>query len=290
MERQEGDARARTATAAWSAAAPSLTAAAAGVTCRGSSTKRRPSAPIAGTGMADWPVTYEELEPYYTQAEWEMGISGERVNSRSSPRCRRTIRCRRCRSRLRARLFKIGAAKLGWSVVHGPIAIISKPLSGTVRVRELRHVLRLRLPREGAFELRGHHAADRRAHRQLRDSRSLLRARNLDGQHRQGARASSTSTRTRRKSSRRRRTSSCRRTDRRRRGCCSCRSRPRFPDGLANSSGVVGRIPDAGQRRRAPAALFEHPLNDYKGVVTGAGIVDFVDNRSEARLLRRRRA
>src|SRR6187397_1497236 len=30
---------------------------------------------IAGTGMADWPVTYQELEPYYTQAEWEMGMS-----------------------------------------------------------------------------------------------------------------------------------------------------------------------------------------------------------------------
>src|SRR6185503_10395510 len=35
----------------------------------------------SGTAMADWPVTYEELEPYYTQAEWEIGISGLRVNS-----------------------------------------------------------------------------------------------------------------------------------------------------------------------------------------------------------------
>ena len=35
----------------------------------------------SGTGMADWPITYEELEPYYTQAEWEIGICGERVNS-----------------------------------------------------------------------------------------------------------------------------------------------------------------------------------------------------------------
>ena len=35
----------------------------------------------SGTGMADWPITYEELEPYYTQAEWEIGICGERVNT-----------------------------------------------------------------------------------------------------------------------------------------------------------------------------------------------------------------
>src|SRR5436189_1614541 len=32
---------------------------------------------MKGTGLADWPITYEELEPYYTKAEWELGVSGE---------------------------------------------------------------------------------------------------------------------------------------------------------------------------------------------------------------------
>jgi choline dehydrogenase-like flavoprotein len=32
---------------------------------------------IKGTALADWPLTYEELEPYYTKAEWELGVSGE---------------------------------------------------------------------------------------------------------------------------------------------------------------------------------------------------------------------
>src|SRR4029077_13954167 len=36
---------------------------------------------VAGADLADWPVSYQELEPYYTQAEWEMGISGQRVDS-----------------------------------------------------------------------------------------------------------------------------------------------------------------------------------------------------------------
>ena len=31
---------------------------------------------IAGTGFADWPITYDEMEPYYTKGEWELGISG----------------------------------------------------------------------------------------------------------------------------------------------------------------------------------------------------------------------
>ncbi len=31
---------------------------------------------LPGTGLADWPITYDELEPYYTKAEWELGVSG----------------------------------------------------------------------------------------------------------------------------------------------------------------------------------------------------------------------
>ena len=32
---------------------------------------------VPGTGLVDWPITYDELEPYYTKAEWELGVSGE---------------------------------------------------------------------------------------------------------------------------------------------------------------------------------------------------------------------
>lgn len=31
---------------------------------------------VAGANLADWPITYEELEPYYTKVEWEFGVSG----------------------------------------------------------------------------------------------------------------------------------------------------------------------------------------------------------------------
>ena len=31
---------------------------------------------IPGTGLVDWPISYEELEPYYTKVEWEVGVSG----------------------------------------------------------------------------------------------------------------------------------------------------------------------------------------------------------------------
>ena len=32
---------------------------------------------VAGTGFVDWPITYDELEPYYTKVDWELGVSGE---------------------------------------------------------------------------------------------------------------------------------------------------------------------------------------------------------------------
>jgi choline dehydrogenase-like flavoprotein len=49
----------------------------------------------------------------------------------------------------------------------------------------------------------------------------------------------------------------------------------RFPDGLANSSGLVGKYLMVGGGASA-SGLFEKPLNEYKGVISGAGIVDFV--------------
>ena len=32
---------------------------------------------LEGSTLEDWPIRYEELEPYYTRAEWEIGVSGE---------------------------------------------------------------------------------------------------------------------------------------------------------------------------------------------------------------------
>lgn len=32
---------------------------------------------VAGSTLEDWPVTYQELEPYYEKAEWEIGVAGE---------------------------------------------------------------------------------------------------------------------------------------------------------------------------------------------------------------------
>ena len=32
---------------------------------------------IPGADLQDWPISYADLEPYYTKVEWEVGVSGE---------------------------------------------------------------------------------------------------------------------------------------------------------------------------------------------------------------------
>ena len=32
---------------------------------------------VEGSTLEDWPISYEELEPYYEKAEWEIGVSGD---------------------------------------------------------------------------------------------------------------------------------------------------------------------------------------------------------------------
>ena len=41
---------------------------------------------VEGSTLEDWPFTYDDLEPYYTKAEWEIGVSGEEANPFAGPR------------------------------------------------------------------------------------------------------------------------------------------------------------------------------------------------------------
>src|SRR5271169_2044590 len=36
---------------------------------------------VAGSTLEDWPLAYQDLEPYYTKAEWEIGVSGDDTNN-----------------------------------------------------------------------------------------------------------------------------------------------------------------------------------------------------------------
>ena len=63
-------------------------------------------------------------------------------------------------------------------------------------------------------------------------------------------------------------------TERRHRGCCCMSKSKRFPHGLANSSGLVGKylMWDNGGEAQG---LFEHPLNEYKSIQVTRVIHDY---------------
>src|ERR1700730_10059435 len=84
----------------------------------------------SGTGMADWPITYEQLEPYYTKAEWEVGISGLRVNSLFVAPMSKDYPVPPMPLKSSGALMKTAASKLGLTVVPGPLAIISQNYMG----------------------------------------------------------------------------------------------------------------------------------------------------------------
>ena len=46
---------------------------------------------ISGTGFADWPITYDELEPYYTKVDWTLAVSHVRALLLLRMRVRREI-------------------------------------------------------------------------------------------------------------------------------------------------------------------------------------------------------
>ncbi len=85
---------------------------------------------LPGTGFDDWPITYAELEPYYTKAEWELGISGQAGASRWDPPRSRPYPLPPLPIKSIGVLAERAARKLGWTASPSPMAILSAPYQG----------------------------------------------------------------------------------------------------------------------------------------------------------------
>lgn len=232
--------------------------------------------PIDGSGFADWPITYEELEPYYTRMEWDLGISGlAGSNPFDSPRSK-PYPLPPMPVKSSGVLFERGARRLGLHPYPAPVAILSQPYQGRLacvncgfcesfgcEVRAKSSTLATMIPlaeKTGRCEIRpGSYVRKIETDKQGR----VTGARYFEGRKKkdvfQRARAVVV--------------------------CANGAETPRlllmsksgqFPHGLANSSGLVGKylMFDAGLGVRG---LFEHPLNDYKGIEVTRVLQDFYD-------------
>ncbi|MGK2934256.1 MAG: GMC family oxidoreductase N-terminal domain-containing protein, partial [Gemmatimonadaceae bacterium] len=82
-----------------------------------------------GSSVADWPITYKDLEPYYAKVDWEIGISGRAGNPFEPPRSR-GYPCPPLPIKSEGVLCERGAQKLGWLAWPAPVAILSRPYRG----------------------------------------------------------------------------------------------------------------------------------------------------------------
>lgn len=83
---------------------------------------------IAGTNFADWPIRYEELEPYYTRVDWEVGVSG--LQGPWDPPRSRDYPCPPMPVKGSDVLLERGARALGYTAYPAPVAILSQPHNG----------------------------------------------------------------------------------------------------------------------------------------------------------------
>jgi choline dehydrogenase-like flavoprotein len=84
-------------------------------------------------GVADdWPLRYEDLEPYYTRVEYELGVSGADgvIGNPFDPPRSKPYPTPPHPFNLASRAVKLGAKRLGWHMVREPVAIPSREWGG----------------------------------------------------------------------------------------------------------------------------------------------------------------
>jgi choline dehydrogenase-like flavoprotein len=229
--------------------------------------------PIAGTGFVDWPITYEDLEPYYTKAEWELGVSGapgpfDPPRSKPYPMPPLPVKSSGV-------LLERGAAKLGLHAQPSPMAINSQTYNGRpacqhcgfclffmceYRAKSTSMVTMLPLAEAtGKCEIRPDSYV---ARVETNDAGRATGVSYFDAQkrmHLQRAKAVVL--------------------------CANGAETPRlllnshsnrFPDGLANSSGMVGKHLMF-NTYFGVNAQFEHPLNEFKRVQNTRLVLDYYE-------------
>ncbi|MCH7829144.1 MAG: GMC family oxidoreductase [Proteobacteria bacterium] len=229
--------------------------------------------PISGTNFADWPITYEELEPYYTKVDWEIGVSGtpgpfDAPRSRPFPMPPLPIKSSGV-------LLEKAAKELGLHAQVEPLAILSQPHNGRApcikcgycmffgcEVGAKSSTLATMIPlaeASGHCEIRAESAVFRiETDGNGRASEVLYydAAGNERAQKVKAVIISANGAETAR--------------------LLLSSASERHPDGLANSSGFVGRNLMF-NAHSAVDGIFEHPLNDYKGAQVSRIIHDFYE-------------
>ncbi len=82
---------------------------------------------LSGYDVVDWPIGYDDLEPYYERVEWEFGVAGVAgMNPFAGPR-RKPYPLPPLKITARMQVFGESAKRLGYHPFIGPAAVTSEP-------------------------------------------------------------------------------------------------------------------------------------------------------------------
>ncbi|MGV3491188.1 MAG: GMC family oxidoreductase [Devosia sp.] len=83
-----------------------------------------------GSSLVDWPITYDELAPWYERAEWEIGVSGQGAAHRHEGFRARDYPMPPLSDSTAGPVLRRGADALGIATTRVPLAINSVPRDG----------------------------------------------------------------------------------------------------------------------------------------------------------------
>lgn len=83
----------------------------------------------SGSSLADWPISFDDLAPYYERAEWEIGVAGDHARDDHTPR-RRPFPLPPVPRTPTGDWLARGAEKIGWKTFTPPLAVNTQPYQG----------------------------------------------------------------------------------------------------------------------------------------------------------------
>ena len=87
--------------------------------------------PIEGANIADWPISYDDLEPYYTKVESVVGVSGQVLpHPNLEPRSTKDFPFPPTQEHALARYIDQACKRMGVNSLPTPRAILSQPAMG----------------------------------------------------------------------------------------------------------------------------------------------------------------
>lgn len=99
-----------------------------------------------GSSLADWPIGYSDLEPFYERAEWEIGVCGDAAAMAHLPPRPKGYPLPPMPDRRQTHLLRAGAQKLGWRTFPIPLAINTVPYEGRAACIHCQHCVGFACP------------------------------------------------------------------------------------------------------------------------------------------------